>query len=368
MTQMKQTAMIVSTLGLVYCAPKSPQPNAMTKAHESAITAALDPTPPQKSRVPPIECLAGFHERICFARLDADTTPLGAQATDPEKPNYDVLAQDNERPSTQAAMPTIWVQTTEVSRKQVAECRQAGFCRKIENPGHRVEDAGLELPATSLTVTEANEFCEWVGGRLPTEDEWEFAAHGNKYQRFPWGNYPVCPYRTSQSVQAMEERMARVAAICPAANRARQTQTSAALQKAGFEASWLIEERPLQAFCATLHGRSDQEIISDLTTYLASLTDRWQDDPTLAKGCSTALVKVHRGLPSHPNKLLGLAGNASEMVLRQLPGSDQATPVLKGGSALAETIAEYRIAPAVKHLEDIRLPDVGFRCVREARP
>jgi formylglycine-generating enzyme required for sulfatase activity len=32
-------------------------------------------------------------------------------------------------------------------------------------------------------------FCQWVGGRLPTESEWEYAARSEgQNQKFPWGN------------------------------------------------------------------------------------------------------------------------------------------------------------------------------------
>lgn len=39
-----------------------------------------------------------------------------------------------------------------------------------------------------VNYEDAERYCQWRGGRLPTEDEWEYVARGPTRQIFPWGN------------------------------------------------------------------------------------------------------------------------------------------------------------------------------------
>ena len=48
-------------------------------------------------------------------------------------------------------------------------------------------------PAVDIPWALARRYCESVGGRLPTEEEWEYAARGGlEGCDFPWGNDPGC--------------------------------------------------------------------------------------------------------------------------------------------------------------------------------
>lgn len=49
-------------------------------------------------------------------------------------------------------------------------------------------DGWALFPVTGITWVSANAYAEWVGKRLPTEEEWEIAAAGLERRKYPLGN------------------------------------------------------------------------------------------------------------------------------------------------------------------------------------
>lgn len=96
--------------------------------------------------------------------------------------------EPNERPAHVVNIKPFFIDRTEVTNEQ--------YLKFIEATGHPAppswkggsfpEGAAL-LPVTDVTWEDALDFAKWTGKRLPTEEEWEFAARSAEGRVYPWG-------------------------------------------------------------------------------------------------------------------------------------------------------------------------------------
>ncbi|MBK8987721.1 MAG: SUMF1/EgtB/PvdO family nonheme iron enzyme [Chloroflexi bacterium] len=100
----------------------------------------------------------------------------------------------DERPSRLVRMDAFFMDETEVTVGQYAQCVVAGACRapRASAENYYGSDAFNDYPVIFVNWYDAQTFCEWRGARLPSEAEWEMAAGFNPVEglklRFPWGD------------------------------------------------------------------------------------------------------------------------------------------------------------------------------------
>lgn len=96
---------------------------------------------------------------------------------------------DAERPTHQVSVKAFFIDTHEVTNEDYEKFVKATNRRAPSTWKKGSFPAGAERkPVTGVTWDDANEYARWVGKRLPTEEEWEFAARGSEGRLYPWGN------------------------------------------------------------------------------------------------------------------------------------------------------------------------------------
>jgi formylglycine-generating enzyme required for sulfatase activity len=105
---------------------------------------------------------------VAFVRICPGTFTMGSTEDDPQ-------ADSDEKPAHQVTLSEFWIGKTEVTNAQYRGL-----------PPSRGSNA--DLPVTGASWTEAQAFCRTLGGRLPTEAEWEYAARAGTWSSWSFGS------------------------------------------------------------------------------------------------------------------------------------------------------------------------------------
>jgi len=151
-----------------------------------------------KTRISPMdgmeqEYVPGGEFLMGSSQADADAA-LKECGSDCEKKWFDA-----EVPQHTVFLDEFWIDKTEVTNGMYQKCVADGACQEPQKKSSSARSAYYgspqyaDYPVMYVDWNQANAYCQWAGGKLPSEAQWEKAARGTDVQKYPWGNeQPDC--------------------------------------------------------------------------------------------------------------------------------------------------------------------------------
>jgi formylglycine-generating enzyme len=283
----------------------------------------------------------------CFRRARGGTFLMGAQAEDPSQPGYDPRARPDEGPPRLVTVSDLWVQPMEVQMRVYHRCVQQGACPapEIATAGfYRVANGEQEGSMNGVTWGEAQACCAFLGGRLPTEAEWEYLARGEQGWRFPWGNTPRCPQRES----AVDSRSAIQETIAAGGDDGAEAEAEATNMSAWDALDCSLAEPP-PAMPKYQYGWDGKALT--------------QQEDRIQRSRAFKLAQLAGGLWEWVGDYY--AADHYRVALADNPTGPETGSwrVQRGGGWLSSSVWAFRGASRASLDPRMRMPDVGFRCV-----
>lgn len=161
-----------------------------TATPEPSATPTLMPTPIMRSTPIPAPVDPANYTPVYnpvnlmeLAYIPAGNFRMGSNQNDSNR-------EANEEPQHTVYLDAFWISKTQVTNSMFTACVNAGACKysvKTSTNPNYLDPVYTNHPVVYIAWDMTQTYCDWTGGRLPTEAEWEKTARGPNGAKYPWG-------------------------------------------------------------------------------------------------------------------------------------------------------------------------------------